>query len=197
MQPIHEGKPAKALYSGAQFQSVTVCLDSGKLATAACANDVRGSRTATVNCYPEDMPTEYCDKHVEVNYCVSGEGVATEYCGLMADGDVQSRSLVKLTPAEIAEIQAAIGNGLEEMYYLDSYVYAVDEDGNPTPWHGFRGGANAGSDAPYIVCTTHTHDTWQDQGSRDETIDDTTNETGGGHNRGDRDNRDDGSGWVG
>ena len=200
MQPIHEGKPAKALYSGAQFQSVTVCLDSGKLATAACANDVRGNRTATVNCYPEDMPTEYCDKHVEVNYCVSGEGVATEYCGLMADGDVQTRSLVKLTPAEIAEIQAAIGNGLEEMYYLDSYVYAVDEDGNPMPWHGFRGGANSGSDAPYILCPTHTHDSWQDQGSREETEDTTNDTTGGSHNRGDRDDRndrDDGSGWVG
>ena len=81
MQPLHEGKPAVPLYSGASFQSVTVCLDSGKLATAACSADARGiSRVATVNCYPEDAPTEYCDKHVQVDYCVTGGGVATDYC---------------------------------------------------------------------------------------------------------------------
>ena len=167
MQPVHEGKAAVPLYSGAQFQTVSVCLDSGKLATAACAADARGSRAVSVNCYPEDAPTEYCDKHTEVTYCVAGGGIATEYCRLFSDADVETRSLVKLTPDEVAEIRAAIGNGLKEEYYSDSYVYAVDASGNPIAWHGFRNDY-PDNDAPYLVCQLHTHDAWIEEG-QDET----------------------------
>ena len=162
MQPIHEGKPQKALFTGAQFQAVTVCLDSGKLATGACAADARGSRAVTVNCYPEDAPTEYCDKHTEVTYCVDGGGIATEFCHLFSDAAVESRSLVKLTPGEVAEIRAAIGGGLKEEYYYDGYVYAVDGVGDPIAWHGFRNDY-PGNDAPYLTCRLHTHDAWLEQ----------------------------------
>ena len=201
MQPLHEGKTSKALFTGSQFQTVSVCLDSGTLATAACGNDVRGSRVATVSCYPEDMPTEYCDKHINVNFCVSGGGVASEFCGLFGDGDVQTRSLVKLTPAEVAQIQGAIGSGLEEMYYMDSYVYAVDADGNAIPWHGFRGGANGGSDTPYVVCPAHTHDSWIASGGQQPEIDENTGAPGAGNDWLGRDDRDDRDGrnddWAG
>ena len=162
MQPIHEGKPQKALFTGAQFQAVTVCLDSGKLATGACAADARGSRAVSVNCYPEDAPTEYCDKHTEVTYCVDGGGIATEFCHLFPDAAVESRSLVKLTPGEVAEIRAAIGGGLKEEYYYDGYVYAVDGVGDPIAWHGFRNDY-PGNDAPYLTCQLHTHDAWLEQ----------------------------------
>ncbi len=168
MEPVHQGLPNKALYSGAQFQSVSVCLDSGKLATEACAADVRGSRVTTVNCYPEDAPTEYCDKHQEVVYCVTGGGVATEYCELFMDSDVQMRSLVTMTQDEINEIASAIGKGLREAFYLDSYVYATDNEGNPIAWHGFRGNANSGADTPYLICSIHNHDTWLAEGGRQE-----------------------------
>ena len=193
MEPIHQGKARVPLFTGEQMQTVTVCLDSGKLATASCTNDVRGNRTATVSCYPEDMPTEYCDKHIDVNFCVSGNGVATEYCGLM--GDVQTRSLVKLNPAEVAEIQGAIGAGLEEMYYMDSYVYAVDADGNAIPWHGFRGGANPGSDTPYVICPEHNHNSWLEFGGRDEETDETTGAPEGDSGWSARNDRNDS--WVG
>ena len=58
---------------------VTVCLDSGLRATDACKNDIRGDRTETVKCYPEDRPKDSCTTHVELEIC-SGGGVATEYC---------------------------------------------------------------------------------------------------------------------
>ena len=156
MQPIHDGLPSKALYSGAQFQTVSICLDSGKLATAACSADARGiARVTTVNVYPEDVPTETCDKHVTVDYCVTGGGVATPLCSLFPDAQVETRSLVKMTPAEVEEIRAAMNAGLKSEYYQDGYVYYVDEDGNPLPWHGFRNDNNLDADTPYIVCPIH------------------------------------------
>ena len=188
MQPLHEGKPAVPLYSGASFQSVTVCLDSGKLATAACSADARGiSRVATVNCYPEDAPTEYCDKHVTVDYCVTGGGVATPFCSLFPDAVIETRSLVKLTQSEVDEIKAAMNSGLKSEYYQDGYVYLGDNDGNPIAWHGFRGDANPGADTPYVVCPIHNQQSYIDFGGQD------NGNTDDGGNTGD--NGSDNGGW--
>ena len=162
MQPIHAGLPNEPLYNGNRFQSVSVCLDSGKLATAACSMDPRGSRVSTANCYPEDVPTETCDKHVQVSYCVTGGGVATEYCGLFDDADVQTKALVRMTPEEVEEIRAAMNAGLQDIYSMDSYVYFVDSEGTPISWNGFRGNANADNDTPYLLCPVHTKAAWED-----------------------------------
>ena len=155
MQPIHQGLPAEPLYNGNAFRTVAVCLDSGKLATDACRADVRGDRVAYVNCYPEDAPTESCDKHVFVDYCVTGGGVATEYCYMYPDADIQSRSLVKLNQDEVNEIRSALAVGLQDVYGNDGYVYLVDRDGDPISWYGFDGNANSGYDAPYLMCPLH------------------------------------------
>lgn len=157
MQPIHQGLPAEGLYNGNAFHSVNVCLDSGKLATAACYNDPRGSRVVTANVYSGDEPDGTCDKHTQVEYCVTGGGVATEYCSLFGDAEIGTRSLVKLTQAEVDEIRAAVGSGLDGMYASDGYVYF--EDGG---WHGFYGNANDGIDAPYIVCPLHNASSWME-----------------------------------
>lgn len=155
MQPIHEGLPAQGLYNGNAFHSVEVCLDSGKLATAACNNDIRGGRVTSANVYSGDEPTGTCDKHIQVEYCITGGGVATEYCSLFADAEIGTRSLVKLTQAEVDEIKAAVGCGLDGMYTMDGYVYF--EDGS---WHGFYGNANDGIDAPYVLCPLHNASSW-------------------------------------
>lgn len=155
MQPIHEGLPNEALYNGNAFRTVAVCLDSGLLATDACRSDVRGvDRVVYVNVYPGDEPQGTCDKHVQMEYCVSGGGVATEYCSMFPDADVQARSLVKLNSGEVDEIRSAIGVGLNGVYASDGYVYY--QDGS---WHGFSG--NYGSnDQPYLVCPIHNENSW-------------------------------------
>ena len=158
MQPIHEGLSNDALYDGSVFRSVSICLDSGLLATDACRADVRGAdRVVTVNVYPGDEPTAYCDKHVKVDYCVSGGGVATEYCSMFPDADVQQRSLVRLNSEEVEEIRSASGVGLNTLYTGDGYVYY--EDG---AWHGFRNNANSGWEEPYLVCPIHNQEAWED-----------------------------------
>ena len=155
MQPIHEGLPNEALYNGNAFRTVAVCLDSGLLATDACRSDVRGiDRVVYVNVYPGDEPQGTCDKHVQMEYCISGGGVATEYCSMFPDANVAARSLVKLNSGEVDEIRSAIGVGLNGVYASDGYVYY--QDGN---WRGFSGNY-ANNDQPYLVCPIHNQDSW-------------------------------------
>lgn len=167
MEPLHSGKSNKALYNSGKLVGVTVCLDSGKLATDACKNDIRteGSftRVASAGVYPEDIPQEYCDKHVTVEYC-SGGGVATQYCTNFAAVDpnvkLSQKGLVKMTQQDLAEILQAKPYNLGSQYFRDDYVCAVDSDGSDKKWNGFSGGvSNDGS--PYLVCQEHTQEKWE------------------------------------
>ena len=162
MQPIHNGLPQVGLYNGNAFRYVDVCLDSGLLATDACRSDVRGiNRVSSTNCYPEDVPNGVCTKHVLVDYCVTGGGVATEFCRMFPDAVIESRSLVRLTPDEINDIRAGLNVGLEGVFGSDNYVYYVDSYGNPMVWTGFSGYANNTTGTPYLTCPLHNQDTIQ------------------------------------
>ena len=176
MQPIHSGLPNEGLYNGGAFRSVNICLDSGKLATAACYNDVRGiNRVVAVNVYPGDEPDETCDKHVQVEYCVTGGGVANEYCHLYGDADITARSLVKLTQAEVNEIRAAEGFGLVEEYLRSNYVWLTDGY-----WYGFHGTSNRGLEAHYVICPVHDAISWDDNDWSDEENSDSGDDTNHG-----------------
>jgi hypothetical protein len=157
MEPIHKGKENLSLYSGDYFRGATVCLDSGKLATAACRRDVRGfERTSFAYAYREDLPGTYCDKHVDVDYCINGGGVATEYCTKFPDAKIETRSLVKLKQKEVNEINAAKVLGLNPVYAQDYYVYFITDSGNPLVWKGFSGALSANTQYAYLVCPVHT-----------------------------------------
>lgn len=167
MTPIHAGKTNKALYSTDSMTGVSVCLDSGMLATEACGADVRTAelkRVGSARVYSEDIPGKSCNKHVSVDYC-SGGGVATEYCKNFAAADpnvkIEKKSLVKLTQKEINEILSAKSYGLNANYYRDDYVYMVDDEGNDGAFKGFGGDKNKGVSAPYVVCPVHTKEAWQ------------------------------------
>ena len=166
MGPIHQGKSDILLYSN-KMQNVTVCLSSGKLATAACVNDVRQisplvadefMSTSTAAVYPEDAPTEYCDKHVMVDYC-SGGGVATQACrdAAAANSSVQivQRGLVRLTQTEIDAIVRASGYGLWRDYQRNDYVYYINSDGSDGWFRGIRNNLSQNVKAPYMVCPKH------------------------------------------
>lgn len=189
MQPIHQGKQAVGLFNGNAFTTVSVCLDSGKIATAACSNDARGiARVSTANCYAGDVPRGTCDKHVTVEYCVTGGGVATEYCSKFPDADIQTRSLVKLTQAEIDEIKAALNVGLENIYGNDGYVFLIDSNGNPMPWHGFYGNIDNPAGLPYLVCPLHNAETWEHFSPEDDSEESMDNDSDEERQPGDRDN---------
>ena len=155
MQPIHQGLPSQGLYNANAMRSVDICLDSGLLATEACYADARQmGRVNTVLCYPEDAPTQYCDKHVLVPYCLEGGGVAGEYCSLFPDAAVGYYSLVKMTPEEVEELKRASQFGLLDVFTDDGYVYLVDENGEDAGWTGFYGGLSG--NLPYKTCPIHS-----------------------------------------
>ena len=156
LQPLHVGLANGALFDGSGFGGYSICLDTGMIATAACSKDVRGGEhTSYASCYPEDISGKYCDKHVLVDYCVTGGGVATEYCRKFPDVKISEVSLVKRSADEIAELKRAKSCGLQPEPTLDSYVWYTE--GN---WHGFGGKAQPDVSAPYIVCPVHTKEAW-------------------------------------
>ncbi|MGM9619777.1 MAG: transglycosylase domain-containing protein [Oscillospiraceae bacterium] len=82
MSQVHEGLGRKDFTARASDTvQVTLCLDSGLLATDACAADVRGSRCRTITVPAAYAPTETCNLHVESNgFCTEGNCPATDAC---------------------------------------------------------------------------------------------------------------------
>ena len=154
MEPIHEGLENVALYDKSKMTDITICLDSGRIATAACANDPRGDRTEKVLVYHEDVPGAKCTKHVMVDFCSACGCAANEYCLKLAtytDLVIERKGLVKMTQAEMNEIRAAEGKGLNAIYLRDNYVYFINDDGTDGAFHGFHGNINSGVQLPYML----------------------------------------------
>ena len=169
MLQLHQGKETIPLYNSDVMESVTICLESGKLATEACKNDIRTNGTSyqrfeTIMVYPEDAPTQFCDKHITVSYCTSGNGVANDYCHKfhsVGAAVLKDKALVKFTKAKLDEIFMCNGQGLHEMFRGDEYIYLVDEAGNPVDFFGMSGNINQGLHVPYKECTVHTEASWE------------------------------------
>ena len=166
MKPLHDGLKNVRLYDAGKMTSATVCLDSGMLATDECKNDIRGDRTQTVAVYPEDRPKGSCTHHVSVDFCVTGDGVANEYCFKFAGVDstvvIEQKSLVKITQSKFEEIQKAMKHGLTDIFLQNNYIYLTTDEGADAAYKGLDGKVNAGITAPYKVCTKHTANIWGD-----------------------------------
>lgn len=170
MGPIHQGKSNIALYNGYVMRKVSVCLDSGKLATGACSADIRGkTRVASALVYPEDYPTQYCTRHVTVDIC-SGGGVANDYCHLFAAvqdpgtadaATITKKSLVKMTEAELNEIAKAGNYGLASFMINNAWIYQINTNGSDAVFDGIYDNLKQKTDAPYLVCTVHTKEAWE------------------------------------
>jgi penicillin-binding protein 1A len=59
---------------------VTVCVDTGLLATEACEHEVRGDRTMTLYMNPSEMPTTICTAHKYVTLCKDSYGLFGDDC---------------------------------------------------------------------------------------------------------------------
>ena len=165
MLQIHENLDTIPLYDDSEMVKVTICLESGKLATEACNCDIRDiSRTETVMVYKEDMPKEFCDKHVMMRYCTVGGCVANEWCEKYAEVGallITEKALVLMNETKYYRLLAASGKGLTANFVRDEYVYLVDSNGNPVDYFGFSGVINRGQHVAYKVCTAHNRATWE------------------------------------
>ena len=175
MEPLHQGKENIPLYNADNMVEITVCLDSGKLACDACLMDIRGiDRTETVMVYREDVPTEYCDCHIVLDYCTECKAIANEYCKKFAQVGMvrlEQRSLVKMTRAQIDELAKAKKVGLTSNYTKDNYIYQVDKNGEPEAFKGIDGKLTNKDELPCIQATGHTEEEWEDYRSENPWID--------------------------
>ena len=170
MKPLHEGKSKISLWSTDGMRRYTMCLDSLCRAGDNCSKDLRDylfgtARTDSAYAFSGEIPNEYCNRHVLVDYC-DGGGVATEYCKLFAGEEgmtvkISERALLKLTPTEVEEIKRANSAGLLDAFVDDRYVYYVSTSGSALSWHGFNGKANKNIDSPYVLCPEHTKESWE------------------------------------
>lgn len=88
MEPLHSGLEDQPFQTPGNLVSVTICKDSGLLATEACKLDPRGNRTMSMTFVSGDQPTQYCTVHKTVEVCTDSpiEGVsglyhlASEFC---------------------------------------------------------------------------------------------------------------------
>ena len=174
MEPLHEGRENIPMYDEKKMIPVTVCLDSGGLATSACKHDVRGvDRTQTVLVYPEDVPSESCTAHIQLYYCLSGDAAANEYCKKFAKVGViatEKKGFVQMTFQRIEEIRMASEHGLVDLYVSDKYIYQVDALGQPEAFHGIFGDLT-GTD-PCVTCKLHTAESWEEYLRNNEWVDD-------------------------
>ena len=169
LKPLHDGLPKQELYSTNSFRGYSVCLDTGDAASSACSRDLRSylhdlSRTASAYAYKDDGPAATCNRHVLVEYCSTGGGVANTYChkfSAAGAAEIDSRALLKMTPSEVQTIKDALNNGLKGAFGDDRYVYYVSAEGGNLNWHGFNGTSNLGVNAPYVICSTHTQESWE------------------------------------
>jgi penicillin-binding protein 1A len=163
MEPIHKGKDRIPMYNSDNMVEITVCLDSGKLVTDACTHDIRDmNRVESVLVYPEDIPEEYCDKHIALEYCSDGKAVANEYCKKFAAVgklELTGTGLVKLTQNEVDERIKAGKYGLKKEYLNSKYVYLIDQAGEPAGFKGFNDELDGSG--PCIYCTKHTQEAWE------------------------------------
>ena len=164
MTPVHKGLKSASLVNTSGMNSVTVCLDSGKIATAACSADVRGiARTDTARVYKADIPKGNCDVHVMVDYCAEGGAAAGAYCSLFAQAQgktLEKKSLVKLTQTEVDAIIKAGKTGLVEEHLREDMVYLINKDKKDGEFHGFNNNKNIGIKSPYLICSIHTESAW-------------------------------------
>lgn len=81
MEQVHEGLPNKEFEKPATgLETITVCRDSGLKLTAACGADPRGNRAASYLAAAGSGPSEACNLHTVVRYCVDGHCLAGETC---------------------------------------------------------------------------------------------------------------------
>lgn len=70
MTLVHEDLPENVgFYQPDDLVEVTVCLDCGKIATSACAMDIRGNRTQTFKLFKSDSNLGSCTCHQTVTIC--------------------------------------------------------------------------------------------------------------------------------
>lgn len=80
MSSIHKGLDSKSFERPSGVTTITVCKDSGMIATDICKKDPRGGRTYTELFVKGTGPKKTCTSHVEAEVCKVSGKLATDKC---------------------------------------------------------------------------------------------------------------------
>ncbi len=80
MNDIHKDKEAKNFYMPSNIKSTAICSVSGKIATAACLNDIRGSKVTYSYLDADRIPLGSCTVHKSYTICKETNKLATAVC---------------------------------------------------------------------------------------------------------------------
>ena len=155
MEPLHEELENKSFSKPESgLTTVTICKDSGLLATDACAADIRGSRVTQVEVAVGSEPTEECALHVMRNYCTEGKCLATENCptSSVIQAAFLNHERVDYGSGVVAEDDAYLISSMEEAiglrptYTADGTAVYPETIGCPV--HGTGGGTTVDPENP-------------------------------------------------
>lgn len=80
MSKVHADLEYKSFSMPSGLRACNICIDTGLLATEACAHDIRGDHTLTVYLPPEKIPSSYCTVHVMATVCSESHELFTDNC---------------------------------------------------------------------------------------------------------------------
>lgn len=95
MTQVHEGLEPKDFQRPDNIITLSICTESGKLATELCNRDPRGSTVRNEIFVRGTQPTEFCDVHVELEIDTTTNKIANEYC---PKENVEKRVFIKRNP---------------------------------------------------------------------------------------------------
>lgn len=119
MEPLHEGLEDMKLYDTNKMYNVSICTESGLLATDVCRADPRENCVMSVRLFPDDVPGESCNVHVLVGYCESGGAIAGPYCASVPGNTVVQRGLVRLSE-EMARLYREAGIRTDAFAFVEN-----------------------------------------------------------------------------
>ena len=155
MARIHQNLEPMSFQKPTDVVQVSYCCDSGKLATEACRNDVRGDRTVTGELCLDDVPTENCDVHVMVDIC--GDHVANEFCA-----EVPGNRLHQVGMVDIERIFPISGIEVLDQPYIHSSAIVPP---------GFYEAASPEVDPINLECYIHSEEDIPKEEEEEETED--------------------------
>lgn len=133
MSRIHEGLADKDFFSCSGLTRVSVCADSGMLATDSCAEDCRGSRVYSALVAADNAPSAYCGMHTSPIYTVTLEDENGNVT--MASGSKLDYTRQRLEGFENIEAE-------DDFMLLDGWGGMFDDDW----WGGLFGDDTTGGD---------------------------------------------------
>ncbi len=154
MEPLHADLEDIGFQEPTDLTTVTICKDSGMIASEACYADPRGSRTTKMTFVKGDQPVEYCTTHVMVQVCTESTEL-TRYDGKgsgvyhMAGPYCPEESVVSIGMVNYTRVRVLDTITTRDDVYLKEYLETLGMTDDPETTVADGGMCDVHVTAPY------------------------------------------------